>query len=159
MTPKRVIGISGYARSGKDEVANILCRDYGYHQRSFGDPVKEVASAIGWNGEKDVTGRALLQDLGLAVRAHVHEDAWIWPVMRKRPRLLVVPSVRYWNEAESIKAVGGVVVRVSRPGVGPANDHVSETAMDLWPFDARIFNNGSLDDLTDRVARSLYEFL
>jgi hypothetical protein len=47
---------------------------------------------------------------------------------------------------------GGVMIRVERPGVGPTKDkhgraHVSETALDDWPFDHVLVNDGSVDDL------------
>ena len=37
-----IIGLSGYARSGKDSVAQILIDHFGYTRVSFGDKVKEV---------------------------------------------------------------------------------------------------------------------
>lgn len=39
-----ILGISGKAGSGKDTVADILCKYYGYKKRSFADPIKEIAS-------------------------------------------------------------------------------------------------------------------
>jgi hypothetical protein len=44
------------------------------------------------------------------------------------------------------------MIRVERPGVGPTKDkhgraHVSETALDDWPFDHVLVNDGSVDDL------------
>lgn len=45
-----IILISGYARSGKDSVANYLCKHYSYQKESFAKPIKEVAKTIfGWN--------------------------------------------------------------------------------------------------------------
>lgn len=37
-----VLGLSGYQRVGKDTVADILVRDYGFEKRSFAAPVKEM---------------------------------------------------------------------------------------------------------------------
>ena len=50
---------------------------------------------------------------------------------------------------------GGRVWRVSRPGVGPINDHISEVGLDDYPFDAVIDNDGTLDDLHERVLAEL----
>ena len=62
-------------------------------------------------------------------------------------------DVRFPNEAQRIKDLGGVVWRVKRPGVGPANYHESETALDDWPFDAVLENDGNLVDLSLKVNR------
>jgi hypothetical protein len=37
-----VVGLSGYARSGKDTVADILVRDYGFTKMAFADPIKTM---------------------------------------------------------------------------------------------------------------------
>lgn len=146
-----IVGLAGYAQAGKDATGEILVRDHGFERRAFADALKEIALAIGWNGIKDDAGRQLLQNLGLAVRTNLHPDAWVWPVLRDMPERLVITDVRFPNEAESIKAVGGVMVRVERPGVGPVNGHVSEVAIDDWPYDGTVLNDGSLDALADTV--------
>lgn len=47
-----IIGLSGFAGSGKDTAAQYLVEDYGYKRIAFADPVREVAEAIdpyvGW---------------------------------------------------------------------------------------------------------------
>ena len=37
-----IIGLSGYARSGKDTVAELLCLNYDYKRVSFADPMREA---------------------------------------------------------------------------------------------------------------------
>jgi dephospho-CoA kinase len=37
-----IIGLSGYARSGKDTVAELLCLNYGFRRISFADPMREA---------------------------------------------------------------------------------------------------------------------
>lgn len=98
--------------------------------------------------------RRLLQSLGVAARAHIHPDVWVDAVMRRIDAAggdAVISDVRFPNEARAIKERGGIIWRVARPGVGPANAHESETALDRWPFDATIANNGTLDDLAAAV--------
>ena len=41
-----IIGISGYARSGKDSVANILVQDFGFERRAFADKLREALYAL-----------------------------------------------------------------------------------------------------------------
>ena len=37
-----IIGLSGYAQSGKDTVAELLCLNYGYQRMAFADPMREA---------------------------------------------------------------------------------------------------------------------
>lgn len=37
-----VIGLSGYARAGKDSIADYLVEEYGYEKRSFAEPLKQM---------------------------------------------------------------------------------------------------------------------
>ena len=41
-----IIGISGVARSGKDSVANILVKNYGFKKMAFADPLKRICSKV-----------------------------------------------------------------------------------------------------------------
>lgn len=50
-------------------------------------------------------------------------------VRRRAMPLMVVPDVRFDNEAARILALGGVVIRVVRPGAVPVAAHVSETGV------------------------------
>jgi hypothetical protein len=57
--------------------------------------------------------------------------------------IVLVPDVRFENEARYIQDSGGYLIRVLRPDLPPAADpHPSETALDVWPhFDQVIVNN------------------
>jgi hypothetical protein len=131
----RIIGLCGYARSGKDTAAEGLI-EIGWTRVALADPLKRVALAIGWDGEKDEPGRVLLQNLGQAVREHIAPDAWITALLTAAERVhgdVVVTDVRYPNEAAAIRDQGGYLVQIVRPGVGPANEHASEDVAALHP--------------------------
>lgn len=70
-----------------------------------------------------------------------------------RPAGIVVPDVRFRNEVDAIKAAGGVVWKILRPGAGlsgAAAQHVSETEQDSVKdeeFDVIFDNAGTLEDL------------
>lgn len=147
-----IIGLSGYAGSGKDAIGAVLAHR-GYERRAFADPLKDVARRIGWDGEKDDAGRTLLQELGSAVRDVLGATTWVDAALAAMPERVVVTDVRYRNEAAAIKEAGGRIVRVVRPGYGPANAHGSEVDLDGWPFDAVIPNTGSLVELRRKVHR------
>ena len=53
-----VLGLMGKAQSGKDTVADILEKDYGFIRLAFADAVRRTADTIfNWDGEKDERGR------------------------------------------------------------------------------------------------------
>ena len=41
-----IIGVSGFARAGKDTVGRILCANHGYHRVAFADKMKAIALAM-----------------------------------------------------------------------------------------------------------------
>lgn len=178
-----IIGLSGYARAGKDTVGEILGR-YGYQRVAFADKLKELAYATnpvvgafinqhdgierdrlsdlvdtyGWEVVKGGwdESREFLQRLGVAARDVLGSNVWVDAALSTLPSgKYVVTDVRFPNEAEAIKTLGGEVWRVERPGTGPVNGHESETALDSHGFDATIDNSGSLEDLADRVEGAL----
>jgi hypothetical protein len=53
-----------------------------------------------------------------------------------------------------VRSSPGFVVRVERPGVGPINDHQSETEMNGYAHFAHLIaNNGTVEDLNESVDR------
>lgn len=98
--------------------------------------------------------REFLQLLGTDVGRNLIEDnVWVDATIGRIERDgnadadIVFTDTRFPNEAEAVRSRGGYVVRIDRDGVGPANDHPSETSLDDYNFDARVQNNGTLDDL------------
>lgn len=150
-----LLGLSGYAGAGKDEVAKTLV-DRGWTRVAFADPLKDIASDIGWSGKKDEEGRRLLQNLGVAVREHLGQGSWVEAGEEQIERTqgpVVVTDVRFPNEMQMIRRRGGRIARVVRPGTGPANEHVSEHAVTEEDCDMLIENTGSLDDLQKLIVK------
>jgi hypothetical protein len=102
----------------------------------------------GWDGRKDEAGRALLQEVGSMMRDE-YEHCWVDAAFAEvaKHQDVVMTDVRYANELARLRQLGGVFVRVIRPGVGPVNDHPSETALDDQPADVTVINDASLDKL------------
>jgi hypothetical protein len=172
-----IIGLSGYARSGKDEVAKILVEDYGYKRIAFADKIREllietnpqvrdgfrvesVVGAYGWEQAKVLFPevRKLLQDLGVGARKTFGDSFWIGQVIDQFGHSwwgydtnVVVTDVRFINEANAIKGKGGKIWRIKRPGVEPVNNHVSERDMDGYNVDKILKNEGTLEDLRTLV--------
>lgn len=157
-----LIGMVGYARSGKDTAAAILVQQLGYQRLAFADPLKELARYAGWNGVKDDRGRHLLQQLGAGVRNVIGSDTWVEVV---RQQILadaapnVVTDVRYDNEMEMLRELGGQIWLIERPGVGPVNAHVSEQlparVATNGQWDARFDNAGTVADFHAQVVAAV----
>lgn len=175
-----VIGLVGYARSGKDTAAAGLIAD-GWQRVSFADGVRELALAInpiidaefddesyrlgrvverhGWEAAKECEEvRGVLQRIGTGVRNIVGESAWVDIAADKAEEHLdfgqnvVFSDVRFPNEIEMIhRRLCGVIVRITRPGVGPVNGHISETALDDFEADYTIVNDGTEEELQAKL--------
>lgn len=90
------------------------------------------------------------------IKAYTDLFSWDFPLSK-----WVITDVRFPNEADAIKERGGIVVRINRfhSVVRDHNipEHPSETALDNYSFDYVIDNDGSIDDLTEKVRRTLIE--
>jgi hypothetical protein len=173
-----IIGLSGYARSGKDEVAKILVEDYGYKRVAFADKIRDllletnpqvkdgfrvegVVGAYGWDQAKVLFPeiRNLLQRLGVGARHAFGDEFWISQVFHSMDKTsdYVIPDVRFENEAMMLKLMGGQLWRIKRPGIEPVNGHISEREMDGYKVDKILKNEGTLEELRTLV-RSRMEF-
>ena len=112
--------------------------------------------------------RELLQKLGTeAIRDGLHPNAWVNALMceYKRPKLSeynpsnwIITDVRFPNELEAVKDVKGLTLKVVRPvekSKTPARLHPSETSLDKAEFDYTIINDGSIEDLIEKVRQIL----
>jgi hypothetical protein len=202
-----IIGLSGFARTGKDEAAKHLVENHGFVRLAFADKLRDFLYALnpivgyeiapdkdapdvgvtGWMGHKakvievrlkDVIDyhtwdgyknsewvaeiRPLLQRLGTeAGRQTMWDTIWIDATLKDLDPSVnyVVTDARFLNEfdailrkAEELKTEG-VIVRVERPGVGPANDHASELeALDyVGKFDYTVVNGGTIQEYHDKI--------
>jgi hypothetical protein len=122
-----------------------------------------MVSKLGWDeAKKNPEVRRFLQRLGTdAGRNILAEDLWVrqlTPLIKARPsQHFVITDVRFLNEAEMIRNRGGVVVRVTRPGYGPAQGHISDVHdQSLW--DEIIHNNGTLEELEETTVAILGKY-
>lgn len=173
-----LIGLSGYARSGKDTVADYLVSNYGFTRMAFADPMKEALRRLdplvtfggmtgislswaveksGWEVVKDESPevRGLLQRMGTEVGRNMFgEDFWVDYAIGQswKNDNVVFSDVRFRNEAAAVQKNWGLNWRINRPGTLAANAHISETEMDGYKeFDTVLNNNGSLKELYAQI--------
>ena len=185
-----LIGLSGRRGSGKDTFLALLnqqLRALGeaprYAPMALADPLKDMAAVLTGDDPADFRsqgGKAgylpafgmsrgeLLQKLGTdCLRVGLMDDVWIRSLHARRQGVgrVAVTDVRFPNEADYIRAEGGVLIRLEGNPRGLAGDgtrddqHPSETSLDDYAdFDIVVRNNGSLERLglaARQVAHSL----
>lgn len=178
-----VVGFSGYARSGKDTAYSLLASE-GWSRVAFADimrtfmellnpivagsgrvgrdiRVMDVIQQHGWDGYKSSVHsgelRALLQRLGTECgRGLLGDNIWVDSALNSLPDgRYAVTDCRFLNEADAIRLRGGKIIRINRPGVGPANAHISETGLDDYDFDAVIENDGTLEEFKEKLLKAV----
>lgn len=109
------------------------------------------------------TPRYLMQTIGTEWgRQTIHPDFWVNIAVVKMERILasgfksgknhtllcIFDDVRFANEAEMIRAYGGVVVRIERPGAEKPATVASHASEDMdFPADVTFVNDGAVADL------------
>lgn len=158
----KLIGLTGHKGAGKDEVAKLLA-EHGYERIALADPLKAIATVIGWDGDKSeklpchhcgmLQGRQLLQVLGTeGVREHISSEAWLTAAERLlgQHERVVVADIRFLNEATWVRRLGGRIWRVLRPGYH-GDGHASEREQDAIRADLSLLNDTTLEHLAMAV--------
>lgn len=153
----KVISISGKARNGKDTFATILkgvLEDTGKRVAvvHYADLLKDMAKKLyQWDGEKDVKGRTLLQQVGTNCRKtdkdfFVKHLVSLINTLRFDFDVVLIPDTRYKNEIQGMANVYGpnhYAVRVKRLNfendlTAEQKNHASETDLDTYAFPYKV---------------------
>lgn len=138
-----VVGLSGFARSGKTTAALYLEKKYGIRRKHIAEPLRAMLAVLlqanGMKGEEitrylegdlkeqvipclGVTSRYAQITIGTEWgRELISQDLWANTWARGIADDSVMnDSVRFPNEQRSIQALGGVTIMIKRPGTRPA---------------------------------------
>ena len=166
-----IIGFTGFKRSGKDEAGNILKNNYGFKQIAFADALKNALKIIFsftdeqlytdkkecvdeyWNHSVreilQVVGTELFRKRLPELCSNISDDIWIKSVERQIIMLknlgfnkFVITDVRFSNEVEWIKKLGGKIYRIDRYESDPS--HESEKLIPHLDVDGIFVNKSSL---------------
>jgi hypothetical protein len=199
-----IISLGHRARSGKDTIAEHLVNNYGFTRYALADKLKESVNLVtGWNQDHSfghlkevvdpyygISPRSSYQLIGTqgyrsvfgasiwakALRLQIEADA----AKTKDPDQyrVVIADLRFREgEVEMVKAMGGLLWKVNRPGlpalkappksqfmrqvhkfVGKDKSYSHQSEWDLQDFegwDAIFNNNGTLDELYAKVDQVL----
>ena len=169
-----ILGISGKRGVGKTLLASHLVRTCGFTKVSFAEDLKKMAKNIFPFSDADLSTPSLkerkfktydwsprdfLINLGEFVRYH-DPEYFLRQALAKcenKDGFYVFDDMRYENEYNVIKNIGGKVIRVNRDEkqnpYGKNLDTISETALDKFEFDYVIekFRNNTPKELTNHT--------
>lgn len=178
----RIIGLGHYSRTGKDTFAKYLLaslKEYGVKSKRMplAWKLKQICHDLyGWagmrepewydtpEGEKDRD--VVLEPLGMtpvevwvamgtdAVRENVYDRTWLDYLLKTDHGVdvLIVPDVRFPNEAGPFKEAGATLIKIVRPGYGPRNTTADRALIGYKGWDYVYGGTGRLAELEARAS-------
>lgn len=184
MTAPRIIGLAGRAGTGKSTVAQALCAHHAFVEVALAGPIKRGLAAmldlpieifddpatkdapIDWL--RNVSPRRLMQTLGTGWgRQIIADDLWLILARRRIAQLtaqadrlhiagIVVSDLRYADEADLVRQLGGTVWHIVR-AAPPVAPHCSEAGIPAQPGDRTTDNTGTREQLDAAIEHLLYD--
>jgi hypothetical protein len=131
--------------------------------------VERYSDTFNLDSVDSITGRQYLQNVGNEARELFGEWFWVdqvtpfgpqalarvWelpqtPGTPRLPDAACITDLRYENEAQRIRAIGGIVIEVTRPGT-ESDGHASEQRLPRNLVDYTLANDGSIHDLYEKT--------
>lgn len=173
-----LIGIAGPAQSGKSTLAGefrrlVEFRGQKYREQPFAGPLKRMLASIGVDVsdpsknvpvaflDGSVTPRIMMQTLGTEWGRSLMPDLWlkVWQhELDVDASTVVVPDIRFDNEAELIRSLGGTIIHVMRK---PTADmlavptHTSEAGITRVKGDIIFRNDRGIEKMASLAAQIL----
>ena len=170
-----LIGLVAKKGSGKDTMGDYMVKNYNFEKTHFADPLKEAVRHIFdlndeqlYGNDKETfdprwnkTPRELFQIFGTDIMRNImspmlglENNLWVhrfrvW-YEDKRDSNIVVADVRFPSEADEIRELGGILIRID--GNSKNEDyHISEQLINEIPVDHIIENNGSIEEYHEKI--------
>lgn len=164
-----IVGLSGKKGAGKSTVARYLHRRIdGAVILPFAEPMKDICVRLfgaerlqvdGTNEQKNtvtacgLTGREVQQRVGSVMRG-IWPACWVMAWKNEVDAIraeyggavpIIVPDLRFDNEAFQILGMGGIILRLTRSPHEP-DLHESETALDRFREWSAVIDNAFMDE-------------
>ena len=171
MQPK-IIAFIGDRGCGKDAACDAMAV-HGFRKLAFADPLREVCrTAFGLTteemGDRDLkeqrldrfpfrSPRQILMTVGTEGFRDHFPGVWVEAFKRSAslPGGVAVPDCRFADEAQAIQELGGLLIRVHRPGVKTVDAHRSELEWQSFTFDGVLINDcRSAEEWKTKVVRT-----
>ncbi|CAB4180488.1 hypothetical protein UFOVP1040_62 [uncultured Caudovirales phage] len=174
IAPSLIVALVGEPGCGKVAAARHLEERTGFRRVGFTDRINAMLR-VGLNltdlqldGDAKhtpldemggVTPVHLKQTLGYEWgRVRVHSDVWVnlWKadVLALAGQGIVVDDIRFANEASAVRALGGTVIRIERPGISRPERASDRHARDI-ACDTTVVNDKGLGDLYRSLERAI----
>lgn len=188
-----LIGFIGPKGSGKDTCADYVCNRYMFKKVSYADCLKRACKELfimsdeqlyGTQEQKETpdlrwfgaTPRTILQYVGTdllrnqleKIMPGLGKDIFInnfrlWYKNQDEKMKVVIADVRFQNEADTIKELGGILMKIERPNLGKSSDtHESEVELhNIKNYDYTIKNDkeGDIQHVYDQVSKAIADYV
>lgn len=168
-----IIGLMGRSRVGKDTVANTICTLYPeYKIVRLSMPLKIAACHLyGFTMEQlessakeeidprwQKTPREVIQSLSDYMMNNMGNTFFTKKLYHsydtnEHGKYIIIPDVRYEHDILEIQRRNGIIIKIERPENNYR--HAFENHIDFLKGNVRIINNGSLEDLREKVNQTL----
>lgn len=182
-----IVGLHGFAGTGKVDTATVLARDHGFDRYSLATPIRDSLMAMnpligqrvflrdqveqsGWDYVKNhpvysSQVRRLMVTFGASIKSQFGQDLLIehlrqrlaenHGVMIPASARIVISDVRLPDEAEFVRSLGGQVVRLEVPGVGPGSSDPTERPLPDHLVDLTVQASRDPDEVASNLAHKL----
>lgn len=165
---------------GKSTIANYLVEKYNFKRLILAKTLKDMGivllKSLNISEERTkyytetakeeiipelgVSWRWICQSLGTEWgRRLINPDIWLktTEVQMLGGENFICDDTRFLNEANFYKELGFIMVKVVKPDVPIVRNHASEGELDDFEFDYTIVNNGTIEDLHNKIDKLLQE--
>lgn len=73
------------------------------------------------------------------------------PLDTTAKKIIIIKDIRFENEAEYIRSIGGAIWHIVRDSAEPVKEHSSESGIEIRQSDIIIHNNGTLDEYKEQL--------
>jgi hypothetical protein len=171
-----IIGIAGNLHCGKSTAAAYLAKEFNFAVHRFAGPIKKMGMCLGLTPQQvdgdlketpseilgGKTPRYFMQKLGTELgRDLIHPDLWLNAWVATMPKGfygIVADDVRFPNEAQRIRSMGGFMIRIERNMEDTFERQHESEGQDLGDYDAVVDNNGSLEDMFQALRGTFQRF-
>ena len=170
----KIIGFNGIAGAGKDTAAlSFKESERNVDIFAFAGPLKDACKILLYDPVMKETcdetwgksPREILQWLGTDIlRTHVNQDFFVMNMKQRidlsKAEYIIISDVRFDNEAEFIRSLGGKIVKIERTmGSGSSNEgkttkhsgHITEKGISEKLIDVIVENNGTIEEFQNKI--------